>query len=146
MDFAEYDRLEEESSLLHWWPRTKDSGVPVPRTVVVEVEHDTLLGILDGAPLPAAVGRVIKEAGKLLGYPLFLRTDQASAKHDWQNGSFVSNEESLFQHIVNVVEFNVMASIIGLPMKAIVLREFLELDTRFTAFHGNMPVAAERRY
>lgn len=34
----------------------------------------------------------------------------------------------------------------GLDFKALVVREFIPMDSRFTAFYGDMPVNPERRY
>jgi len=88
----------------------------------------------------------IKAVAEEIGYPVFIRTDMASDKFGWEKTAYVRNESDLQSHIMMTLEFNEMAGILGLNYKAIVIREFLELDWRFKAFRGKMPVAKERRY
>ena len=56
---------------------------------------------------------------------------------------FFSN---LLGHAREVASYSLLVGGRGIPTTAIVLREFITLDTAFTAFSGKMPIAAERRY
>lgn len=138
---------EDESSLLHWYPRVKDV-LPCPKTVIVELTGDeinNLTQMLDGIPpSPWLVDR-LDAAAREIGYPLFLRSDQGSGKHEWKDTCYVPFEGALLKHVAQLVAWHEMAGILGLSFRALVFREFLTLDAPFTAFN-DMPVARERRY
>lgn len=139
--------LEAESSLLVWYPKVKDV-LPCPKTVIVELTDDEisgLIGMLDGIPpSPWLVDR-LDAAAREIGYPLFLRSDQGSGKHEWKDTCYVPFEGALLKHVAQLVAWHEMAGILGLSFRALVFREFLTLDAPFTAFN-DMPVARERRY
>lgn len=89
--------------------------------------------------------RIHEEADKL-GYPLFWRTDLHSGKHDYERTCFVANRDGLKENLYSLLEVGWLANIAGTAEhRAIVLREFLDLDSTFKAFRG-LPIAAERRY
>ncbi len=136
----------DKSSMLYWWPLTKGTQVPKPETIIVEIGYRQLVGILDGERFSKKIEKMIIAATEKLGYPVFIRTDQASGKHDWKNACFVEREDSLFGNICKVVEFNELAGFWGLHPEALVFRRFIKLEAKFTAFYGGMPVAKERRY
>lgn len=136
-----------ESSLLYWWPRIQHLKISMPRTEILPVSREPFLKAID-PPHTAAEKyyQAIKETARKIGYPLFLRTDLVSGKHDWKNSCYVEREEDLISHVFSVIEFNETADILGLDWKALVFREFIELDWKFKAFWGEMPVARARRY
>lgn len=141
-----------KSSLLYWFPKIQDLGIPVPRTEIVEIPFKIFCDWMDSMfneghidVLGSERGSAIKEAADKTGYPLFLRTDLASGKHQWKATCYVEKEEELPLHLWNVVEFNFIADIWGLPCEALVFREFIPLDSGFTAFNG-LPISRERRY
>lgn len=138
--------INNKSSMLYWWPLVKDVPVPKPETVVVETGYTALVGMLDGKPLPDNVRKRILATARQIGYPLFVRTDQASGKFDWKSACFVESEEKLFRNIYNIVEFNELADLMGLRPEALVFRKYIPLEAGFKAFYGGMPVAKERRY
>lgn len=137
-----------ESSLLNWFPKVKDLGIPIPETKWLMLpEGMNRLSIEDGKN--GRFDKFIDELDKIaeeIGYPVFIRTDQSSAKHSWKTSAIARFKKQLAERVLNTMEDNELKSIMGLPYKAIVLREFLELDWRFKAFMGEMPVAKERRY
>jgi len=102
--------------------------------------------MLDGEPLPEDIKAKIMAAAEQLGYPLFVRTDKASGKHDWENSCYVASIERLWRNIYGVVEFNELADVFGLQPEALVFRRYIPLEATFKAFYGRMPVAKERRY
>jgi len=83
---------------------------------------------------------------KKIGFPLFMRTDHTSFKHGWKKTCYVPDEESLERHIVELLTYSMMQGWISYTDTGLFFREFLELTTRFTAFHGEFPVNKERRY
>jgi len=135
----------DKNSFFRVWPKVRDlQAVVKPRTICVEIPQRTLQGLLDGKALPETIERKLDAAGELLDYPLFMRTDLASAKHDYESTCHVPDRASLIQHLVRIIEFNEMAGFIGLNYSGLVLRELVQLDVRFLAFR-NMPVAPEWR-
>jgi hypothetical protein len=143
----------EQTSMLNWWPAVKRLDIPTPRTAIIP---ETRPGLLDdwffavsGGTEPPAdwpeYFELVKQAADAIGYPVFLRTDLASGKHEWSETCYAPTPESLLRHVTNVIEFGHMADLLGLPHCALVVREFIELDWRFHAFRG-MPVAPEWRY
>lgn len=123
----------DPNSLLIWYPKTSDLGIPTPRTYAVMMDDPNFL-------------QRVSDFAAIIGYPVFIRTDLCSGKHGWKDTCFVQNMNELENHIASVCEANEMWSLIGLPYSAIVIREFLEMESTFTAFHGDMPINKERRY
>jgi len=137
----------DPNSMLVWWPAIKDLGIPVPKTELIPIDRDNVLEALDGAyPLSVPTVEAINKAAWTFGYPVFIRTDLASGKHDWKRTCFVTNCGPLSEHILAVCEANEMWTLIGLNYQAIAVREFLELETAFTAFSGDMPINKEFRF
>lgn len=142
--------LDERNSLLYWFPKISKLGIPVPLTKWIEIPQEKIR-LLAGVEEDAIKNfspylEKIRATAKEIGYPVFIRTDCASDKHGWKDTAFVRKEDDLLPHIIGTVIHNEGVGLIGLNYKAIVVREFLELDWRFKAFHGEMPVAKERRY
>jgi hypothetical protein len=136
------EEREGLNSLLYWFPRIRPL-VPTPKTVWVEVD-DGILWDLEN-PLPMDVADALKLKANEIGYPLFMRTANVSGKFEWKDTCYVASEDRLLSNIHHLVEFNLC--LMPTPnMEAIVFREFLEMDTKFTAFSGNMPINRERRY
>lgn len=138
--------IERSSSLLYWYPLLEVLPISMPKTEIVKIPYGNLMGLIDGEDSLKEYADEIDEAADKIGYPLFLRTDLCSGKHRWEKTCFVASKEVLYENIFGVVEANASADILGLPCKALIFREFLDLDWRFKAFHGRMPVARERRY
>ncbi|HEX7022624.1 MAG TPA: ATP-grasp domain-containing protein [Trueperaceae bacterium] len=136
---------DERNSLCYWWERALDVDVPKPRTCIVRINRGALIGMLDGHPPPAEAESALFKAADSIGYPLFMRTDHASGKFEWSRTCFVERQEVLLRNIAWLVEWSMMADIFGLPIEAIVFREYLELDWSIKVYRG-MPVAPERRY
>ena len=141
-----------DNSLFYWYPLIKDLGIPMPKTVMVPMtgdEKEDRYQLFNGkeAPLLEKYMLRLQENAKSMELPLFLRSDETSNKHGWENTCFVSDIEQIPHHAYQIIEFTEMAGWLGgLDINGFVLREFLELDTRFTAFHGKMPVAKEFRF
>ncbi len=133
--------------MLYWWPRVKDLDIPVPETKIIKVSHGDMRSMVDpGIPgYPYEILETIKREAKDM-LPVFIRTDQASDKHGYQGSCVAYTESEISSCVAGTIEFNLMADMIGLPFKAIVVRELLRLEAPFKAFHGGLPIAKERRY
>ena len=135
--------------MLFWYPKIKDTGIPMPRTFFVSVSKD--LDLLEYVPpnnsnkFPKNLLETCQCVAKLVFYPIFMRTDQLSGKHNWNRTCFVEKEDDLLGQIINLIEESACAGVLGIPINAFVFREFIELDWKFKAFN-EMPVARERRY
>ena len=141
----EPDELEKQSSLNYWWPIVSELGIPVPKTTIVPLT-DREISRMNEEWLPKSVVKRVTQAADRIGYPVFVRTDQASGKHSWERSCFVPSADVMTSHIYEVLEFNLNADIMGLPFSSMVVRKYIPLEAPFTAFEGNMPVARERRY
>jgi hypothetical protein len=140
--------VEDKNSLLFWFPRIKDLGIPYPKTEIVlfsENGSEYIQYIETSNFLPSKFLEELIDKAKLIGYPLFMRTDYISCKHSFHNYwiPYIKNVYDLAR-VSNFFEESINCGF-GLPLHAFVLREFLELDYRFKAFSG-MPIARERRY
>lgn len=133
----------KESSMLVWYPKIKDLQIPQPRTEIVEIPYRELSKLLDGQDFDKKYLDRIKKAAKKIGYPLFLRTDNSSQKHDWKNSCYVENRDQLFPHISGLIDSNGGCDLID---NAIILREFIPMYSKFTAFWGDFPVSKEMRF
>jgi hypothetical protein len=132
--------------MLHWYPKIKDY-LRTPKTVFLPIstkDHHRMREVLDGKAIPKRIEKEILLKAEEIGYPLFLRSDQGSGKHEWRNTCYVPDKESLIPHIISLIEWHECAGIMGLWWDALVFREFLSLESRFKAFYG-MPVSRERR-
>jgi hypothetical protein len=130
------------SSLLYWWPRIRSLAIPKPRTEIVPFDERAFRA--DARAYSAECAREVAEAvvDLELAYPIFLKADEAASKHRYRDTCFVPDEAALADHIYEVAADNIF---FDLTVEAMVVREFIDLDSRFTAFAG-MPVAPERRY
>lgn len=117
----------EISSLLVWWARVREVAVPKPRTLVAWAGWHALAGLLDGKPLPEDVRVLVEAPAAHLGYPLFLRTDFASCKHEWGRTCYVESLANLWRNLYRVDGKGVY----DLACEAIVLRQCVSLVHSF---------------
>ena len=137
----------DKNALSYWFPiLLKAIDVPVPRTKIIKTDVD-FWPLFDGHPAEEAkefLANLQIEVSNF-GLPLFLRTGHTSAKHSWKDSCYVKSVEELGKNVFQLLEYSAIA-MPCLPWNEWVLREFLDLDTRFTAFWGDMPINNERRY
>lgn len=135
-----------KSSMLYWWPVVKGLHIPKPKTLIVEVPCEHLVSMLDDVMLPERYVRAIVETANEISFPLFVRTDMASAKHHWEDTCFVPEPKELFKHIFRLIDNTLAAGMFGeLDPNALVFREYIPMYAEFAAFTG-LPIAKERRY
>lgn len=132
------------NSMFYWWPLIKDLPIFKPKTLMVPFEGEYSTKIFDGEDDPVFDQYVkkLKIKARKIGYPLFMRADETSNKHEWNRSCYVISEDQIASHLLNILEMIEMQFTLG--FRGVALREFLDLDSRFTAFNG-MPVACERR-
>ena len=135
--------LCKESSLLVWYPKIRDV-VPTPDTEIVMLPPRMMEGLFEG--YPTSFTKEVESKNRF-GYPVFVRTDQMAAKHSWKHTCYVEKQADLGGNLAHLLEENYMVQ--DWPgeawARAVVLREFLNLRTFFTAYAG-MPVAREFRF
>lgn len=141
----------DKSSMLYWFPLIKDLDIPQPKTEILELTDDEVRmvqsSMFDENIFPSIISeRVAELIRKSFVLPVFIRTDQASGKHDWKRTCFYDGSLDLAVNLMGVVEFNMMADILGLDWHAIVVREYIPMKNLFTAFYGEMPVNPEIRF
>jgi len=138
-----------ENSLISWFPKIKALGIPTPKTEIVKLNKhdDELLPIVEGdlTPIQDQWAEILDKARKI-GFPLFMRTDEFSGKHSWKDTCYVEKESDLKTHITRLFDESFSADFLGLPLRAIVFREYIPMANMFTAFHGDMPVNPEIRF
>lgn len=136
LSLEERDARARESSLEKWFPVVRDLGITVPKTRIVPYSHANTTGEL----LVALLEEAVKELG---GFPVFIRTDQSSGKHDWVDCCVARNPDDLLEKVKNTVADSENKM---LAVRSIVLRHYYPpAPDHFTAFFG-MPVRRERRY
>lgn len=137
----------DKNSIAYWFPLLEQTGVRVPKTVMIHTDLD-LDPLLDGEEVPGLAGlcQQIGAAAEAVGpYPVFLRTGHGSGKHAWSSTCYLMHASEISTHVFNLVEWSATVDIAGLPTDTWAVRTFVPLHASFSAFHG-MPVARERRY
>lgn len=144
------DPTLDENCLSHWFPVIEANGIPVPKTVTIDVGdkwHEMGL-VLDGQESEVfnRLVKTIEEVADHWEYPLFLRTGHTSGKHRWLNTCFLQGREAVARNAWNLIEQSEMAGILGLPYRIWAVREMLPVDPLFVcrAYH-RMPVLREFR-
>lgn len=141
---ARWIERERPNDLATWFPILQATGVNVPRTTIVKAPDD-LWKVIE--PKEKCEGfeafvHQLKQAAAAYGYPVFLRTGHTSGKHFFRSMCRIEDESQFTSHIPNMVDWSGM---IDMPIDMWVVREWLELESSFTAFDG-LPINRERRY
>jgi hypothetical protein len=124
------NRKPSRNSALYWFPKIAQQ-FPVPRTEIVEFDDRTMWPALDGNPTPNIPIEAFKATADKIGYPLFLRCDGSSAKHDGPNAYRLDKWDPKLHAFFITFEDNAMKD---LEIFAFLFREWLDLDGSFTAF------------
>lgn len=148
-------RNVDRTALSYWFPLIEKAGLPVPRTKIFKMPaaaRDVILAGIDGRDGGDGLLEFSVEmaeaiyADPSMGFPIFLRTDHTSGKHEWDRTCFVRCDEDLPQHIWALCEYSELVDIMGLPWDTIVAREMLPTKPVATCpAYGNMPVTREFR-
>ncbi len=143
------------TALSYWFPKIESDGLPVPKTILLEMPDDarkTAWAIFEGEQEPGPglepfIAEVATAAASL-GYPCFLRTDHTSGKHDWKNTCFVGDVSQVRDRILNVAYFSECCGMFGeLPWKKWAVREFLPtMPVGICRGYSDMPICKEFRF
>jgi ATP-grasp domain, R2K clade family 3 len=147
--------INAPNSMLFWYPKIKNIGIRQPKTEMIKlIKEDRFFNDIEIENIASGnykdldpfMNKIYKKAKKI-GYPLFLRTDEISGKHSWKNTCYVTEEKNLKEHIRRLFEETTMINGIWpqIGLKGIILREYIPMNTLFTAFYGEMPVNPEIR-
>lgn len=144
--------VEDKTSMTYWFPKLEAAVLPVPRTIMVEMDEDArrdVWRVFDGGQMlgdSEEFFRKLREATDTVGYPCFLRTSHTSGKHDWERTCYVTDGVLLRKHVVAIIEYGEMGSIMGLPHNWWAVREFLPTKPITVCQNfGKMPVCKEFR-
>ena len=136
------------NSALIWLPKIVAAGLPTPRTEIVEYGHHSIASIFDGAKSVVFENLVAGVVGacERIGYPVFVRTDLASAKHSGPGAYRISNETEVASRMYATLEDNEMKFWLEAEgPKAILVREWIAFDSPFSAF-ADHPINREWRF
>lgn len=128
-----------KNSLLYWYPKIRDLPIRQPVTCWHPVD---CFKILDEPEYRESIVRQLLQIGEAFHYPLFMRTDLASAKHNYDSTCYVKSAHNLSGNLFRLADSNLA---IDLIFDHVVLREHISLASKFKAFEG-LPIAPERRY
>jgi hypothetical protein len=134
------------NSLNYWFPKIKDI-VPVPKTEFVDLfpevnKQNGLSHTFEIEDVLHAINDLATD--KSNKYPIFVRTDQASNKHNMCGASKISDYRQITKHINEVLFYNENVTLLGLPYKNLVIREWIDIKHEFKAFKGT-PIGKEVR-
>lgn len=137
-----------------WLPGLEAAGLPTPRTIVIPYKHHECVAIFDGEP-SAEFDRLVDEvafAAGEIGIPAFIRTDLGSAKHSGlkgvqiTDGSIAESDGSVGWVLSRLLEDQELKFWMEREgPTAILVREWLTLKAKFTAFDG-LAISNERRF
>ena len=148
MKFEDRIQLGKDSSMLLWYPKIKDLPIPQIKTEIVKTGYKPLYEwLVKQIPISDQVLNQLYKAMDDIGkFPMFMRTDQASGKHNWKRTCYLQSKNKLLENLSNLIEEHEMQNMAGeLGYEAVVFREFLNLETAFTCFYGDFPVNKEVR-
>lgn len=134
------------NSALHWLPAIQKLSLPIPFTEIIPFNYPDMFCMLDGECNEAVKDLMAKLDGELEAEdgPLFVRTDLAAAKHSGPRG-YLLRPGHARRLLFTLIEDNEMKFGFSADQpKALLVRRFLELEHRFTAFRG-LPIAREWR-
>lgn len=138
-----------KSCITYWFPKLE--GLPVPKTYIIktDITAKEQINYVDcNNTIEDKIQKLllnIKDCASKLGYPIFLRTGQTSAKHEWKDTCFVKDDQRIRYQIDRIILFSCLIDFFGLPADIWVVREFLYLDYTFKAF-DDMPISKEFRF
>lgn len=137
---------QDINSIFYWWPIIKDLGIPVPRTTLIPYDGTIFIEREEANEEFIKLVDDVRKVCDEYGYPVFIRCGGLSAKHEWKDTCYVTDPDKLDYQIRNIITSVLMIMGIRLDFDGIAVREFLKLESSFTAFGGDMPIAKEFRF
>ena len=135
------------NSALYWLPRIEKAGLPVPQTEIVPFSTEGVYPIFDGERSDEfdRLVEAVRVAAERIGKPVFVRTDQTSAKHGGPSHYLITDNESVGDVLANTIADHELKLMFGPYAEAILVRQFLKLRHSFCAF-GGLPISREFRF
>lgn len=137
---------ENKNSIEYWYPKIVDI-VPTPKTAIIPVKRkwdktgEYIYVIVED------VKKIFKTAIENFTFPIFLRGSDSSIKHGWKDTCFVKCKEDLVSHIQKIShETECLDVFSSIPLTAFAVREYIEMDSRFKYFYGELPINPEQRF
>jgi len=138
--------MEDKNSMEYWFPKLRELDIRMPKTIMIDAEM--FPDDEDGDVLIGYDKNELEKAADELGYPVFIRTDKASAKHQMDRISKIYEgigKEELHGKVHMLADDNLSKGIGGLQFSSIAVREWLNIKHHFKAFGGNLPIGYEIR-
>lgn len=143
---------DQISRLSNWYPTTKAiMGDRAPDTVIVETSLD-FMPLMDGITVPgfdAFIADLDAAAESLGGYPVFLRSDHMSGKHEKTPTGlppcFVHSKKDLIGSVLQIYEFTEMALWCSEGCDKWAVRKLLPSPAEVSGFF-NLPIGPEWRF
>jgi hypothetical protein len=133
-----------KTSMLYWYPKTyKLKDIPQPKTKFILLGKKDLDARNNEGLTREICTKVQKSIDKHFKLPVFLRSDLTSGKHSWKKTCYFDGTGELSSHLLELTIDNLLKD---LWFYAFVVREYIPMATKFTAFWGEMPIGSERRY
>lgn len=157
--YKSFIKDDDPTRFEHWYPVVEALDIPRPDTILIDLPIG-LYGVIVGDPMPGAemseekghevmadIVTQVREFGKRVGYPLFVRNSYTSNKHCWDESCFIPegmSDKEIITNISNLCHFNaMMMPYLGLKL---VVRSFIDTKPVFHAFDHNMPITEEYRF
>lgn len=139
----------QKTSMTYWFPLIKNLGIPIPKTVIINLRKTALTE----EDIHDVIEEHVEEIKKAIwevkrNNQVFIRTDLMSAKHSFEKSCYLKlpkTEFELWKHLYEIIVAGLIADIVGYISRAIVVREYIEPKWAFKAFCG-LPIGMERRY
>lgn len=128
-----------KNSALIWFPKI-EGKLPTIKTRIIQYNHRSIIAVFDGVELSemAELIESVSSACREIGYPVFIRTDLSSAKHDGPTAYKVNDESEIERVLLATIEDNEMKFWLEPEgPSAIMVREWVDFDAPFCAFHGH---------
>ena len=140
-----------KSGMENWFPKIEALPIRQPKTFFVPIPEPIQeaywreeFSDVSEKILADQCRQVVKE--NKLKYPIFLRTNHSACKHSWKMTCYIAKPSDFEKHIAELIFGHITADFIGLPFNFLIIREFIEMNTLFYAFYGDMPVNREFRF
>lgn len=145
------ERVEDKTSMSYWFPLIEAAGLPVPKTVFVEMTDTArrmVYDVFDGKDTAEADTEPffaqLTEIANEMGYPCFLRSDHTSNKHSWKRACFLESEKGIPAHVLAIAEFS---ECVWLPWDTWAVREMLPtIPYGLCPRYDDFPVCKEFRF
>lgn len=139
----------EKSSLLYWYPRILEfTSIRIPKTHIIQLTEEEKSNYWQADA--CGTDRIEAEIKRLLdvgefSLPIFVKTDEFSNKWFWEKSCFIDDISKLKKNLFEIICGSRCADIMGLPIEAIVIRQYIPMNELFKTYIGNMPVNPEIR-